>query len=253
MSENLKNNFMFDVTDDSDNDETEIKFSSKPQKKNSAASAKRIRVIATVTQEKKEEIEKFVKENHIPSITDFVQTAIDFYLVAQKGDDKSQSVIIGQDAASEIHRALEPIESENKRRDRTTKILLNVIWHMLQVNSNIDETTLEQIVTRAVREIDNAGNSFTANEILDGAIAEKNAAHNFNNSTPEKNVTRNSANSEQKNFTDRRTYSSYPETNRTQPPTYNSNRFNQHSDSSNQSKQKQNSEADSDPLLNYDS
>lgn len=253
MSGNYKNDFTFEVSDESENDNAEIKFNSEPQKKNSAISTKRIRVIATVTQEKKEEIEKFVKENHISSITDFVQTAIDFYLVAQKGDDKSQSVIIGQDAASEIHRALEPIENENKRRDRTTKILLNAIWHMLQINSNIDENTLEQIVTRAVREIDNAGNSFTANEILDGAIAEKNATHKFYSSAPEKNVIHDSANSEQKNFAEQKNYAPYSEASRTQTPSYDNSRFNQYSDSSDRSKQKQNNEADSDPLLNYDS
>lgn len=211
-----------------------------------------VRVSTTFPIELKKRMDDYIKKNHIHATTKFIQDAVNYYLTAMEGTSMDQH-ILGQDASVEIKRALEPITEENKHRDRTTKILLNAIWHMLQINSNIDESTLEQIVTRAVREIDNAGNSFTANEILDGAIAEKNATHKFCSNAPEENVIHNSTNSEQKNFAERKNYEPYSEASRTQTPSYDNSRFNQYSDSSDRPKQKQNNEADSDPLLNYDS
>ena len=241
--------FEFSFEDSSDVPKDEYKKCEPKHKKNPETF---IRVSTTFPIELKKRMDDYIKKNHIHATTKFIQDAVNYYLTAMEGTSMDQH-ILGQDASVEIKRALEPITEENKRRDRTTKILLNAIWHMLQINSNIDENTLEQIVTRAVREIDNAGNSFTANEILDGAIAEKNAAHNFYNSTPEKNVTHNSVNSEQKNFAERKNYASYFGTSHTQAPSYDNSRFNQYSDSSDRSKQKQSNEADSDPLLNYDS
>ena len=155
-------------------------------------------------------------------------------------------MIIGNDAASEIRRTLEPIDEENKRRDRTTKILLNTIWHMMQIsNPNVDEKTIEQLVTRAVQEIDNAGNSFTANEILDAAIAEKNASHNFVNGVFSNLNSQNNF-SQQKKFyghTKNEAPASSRTTDKSNNASINSNR--------NDKNRNANSNSDLDPLLNY--
>lgn len=162
----IEDGFLLDTEPENEADKTTVK--STPKKK------KRIRTRATVTltKEKKAEIEEYVRKNHIPSVGNFIQTAIDFYLTAQRGTDRSESVIIGKDAAAEINRALEPVNEENQRRDRTTKILLNAIWHTLQASSNMTDAETEALLVRAVREIDSTGKSFSANDILAGAKAE---------------------------------------------------------------------------------